>query len=427
LSFIRRALTSPQKRSTLYPEADPWTIPPPGSVGQLSPSGVLVNDENVMGLPVVWACTRILSGSVSTLDLKVFTLEDGVRREVLPQPSIIASPFLQATLLEGLDQIMISLIFRGNAYAVITARDAAMRPTQLFILHPDSVRVKRDSVGNIVYTVNRHDLDPADIVHIKNMVAPGSLQGLACLDHMRTAFGAGLAAEEYASRFYNQGALLSGFISVPDGMEEDDARRTNEMFKSRHTGLGNAHNPAILTGGATWETISVTPEQAQFLQTRQYSDSTIATMMGVPPHLLGMVDKTTSWGTGIEIQGRAFVDYTLRNYLTRIERALSELLPATTWVEFDTDSLTRADTATRYANYALGMMNGFLNADEVRAEEGKSPIPNGLGATFRVLSTLSPIAEVDTDTDDSQLPAVDPDSPGAGAAVPVSESPPHAA
>lgn len=402
-----------EARSLMYPESDPFSIPPPGSVGNLSGSGVLINDHNALGIVTVLAACRILADAVSGLSLKVFTASGTIRQEVLTPPAIAAEPFTQANRIEGFEQWMMSLLLRGNAYAVITARDANLRAAQMFVVHPDSMDVKRNDAGAICYTVNGIPVPTTDVVHIKHLIQPGHLLGVSVIENARNAFGLTLAAEEYGSMFFRNGASMSGVIEVPEGLDETDARRMKEDFVAKHSGLRNAHLPAVLTGGAQWKSISITPDDAQFIAVRQYQDSQIATLFGIPPHLLGMVDRTTSWGTGIEIQGRAFVDYTLRPYLARFEHVISTLLPPGMWAEFDTDQLTRADTATRFANYTKSLQGGWACVDEIRRNENLPPLPNGTGQVFRNLSTLVPSDSQAPDDDD--LPLIDPEDPGAGA------------
>lgn len=387
MTILRRARAGRQQRSGMGGVPIPSNL----QMGYSSTTGVMVNDDVALSLPVFFRCIAILSSSVATLPLKAYQNVDGVKVPLAVQPPIITDPFVGSTVIEGLDQLMISLLLRGNSYCAATQYDAMQRPERLLILPPDMVRVQRDATGRTVYIVNGESYDTSVIIHTKNMVPPGQLQGLSLVKVQKSLLGLGAAGDQLASAFFANGATQTGFISVPEAMESEDARELNEEFKARHTGLSNAWNPGVLTGGATWVQTSIDPEDAQFLQSRQFSDSRLATLCGVPPHLLGMVDKTTSWGTGIEVQGRAFVDYTLRNYLTRIEAMFTAMLPANQWAEFDTDQLTRADTATRYANYAVGTINGWLNIDDVHASEGLAPLPDGLGQKYYHLATLTEI------------------------------------
>jgi HK97 family phage portal protein len=154
-----------------------------------------------------------------------------------------------------------------------------------------------------------------------------------------------------------------------------------DMFRKQHSGLNNSHSLGILTGGASWQSITVTPEQAQFLETRKFQKTEIANFFRVPPYMLDPT-VTSSWGSGIEEQNRWFVDQTLGPWLIRLERALSTLLPAGQFLKFNTDARLRSNTKNRYDAYAVAVTNGFMSRDEARALEDLEPLPNGQGGTF---------------------------------------------
>jgi hypothetical protein len=148
-----------------------------------------------------------------------------------------------------------------------------------------------------------------------------------------------------------------------------------------HRGIGNARLPAVLTGGASWQQITMTMDDAQFLATRQFQQLDIAAFFRVPIHRLGVVDRTTSLA-GLEQLETSYLTGTLRPYLERIESYLSRQLPANLICKFDLSGRLRGDTSQRYAAYVQGWQTGFLNQDEIRAMEDLPPMPNGLGQTY---------------------------------------------
>jgi HK97 family phage portal protein len=135
----------------------------------------------------------------------------------------------------------------------------------------------------------------------------------------------------------------------------------------------------MLSGGATIKELAVTPEQAQFLEARKFQVAEVARLFRVPPHMIGDVERSTSWGTGIEQQGIGFTTYTLGSWTTRIERAFSVLLPSPQYVKFNLAALLRADTLTRYQAYEHARNAGLFNIDEIRELEEKPPLPDGKG------------------------------------------------
>jgi HK97 family phage portal protein len=364
----------------------------------------------------MFAGVRIIADAVSTTPIRATTVNpDGTRKPVVPSPDVVTSPFMAFSLQEGISQIVSSLILRGNAYLFVTAWDPrTFKPSTLRILHPDQVQVSWDTNGYRAYKVNGQDVPATSMIHLTGFMLANALKGASIIEYCRNALGIGIALEDVAGQFFQNGIMASGIISVESPLTDDQSRQAAEMFTSRHAGSGKSFKPIVLGGGAKFQPISLTLEDAQFLQSRQWSESQIATLLGIPPHLLGILDKTTSWGTGIEVQGRAFVDYSLRSFYVRLSSMFTSFLPDGMFADFVTDVITRADTATRFDNYmkALGANNGigFMCVDEVRALEGLPPLPDGTGQIFYAAATSLPAGTTPatTDTTAANIPALDP-------------------
>ncbi|WP_370217921.1 phage portal protein [Kitasatospora sp. GAS1066B] len=383
MSLLRRAARALPARRFFAPSGagDPWSIPSNGTLAAYGSAGVPVTEDTAMQLLAVSACVRIISGAIANLPLYAVRQEGDIYVRAKP-PLIVADPFggqndiAGLTRRAGLRQMMVSLLLRGNAYAMVTGWDARMRPQRLMPLHPDMVRVTRDG-GRRVYEVNRQPVMPGSMLHITGMSLPGTDTGLSVISYARNAIGLGLAAEEFGSRFFGTGAHLSGVIEVPGDLDQERARMLKESFTAKHGGISNSHAIGVLSGGAKWAPISVSPEDAQFLGTRAAQNLDIAMTFGVPPHMLGQVDRTTSWGTGIEQQSLGFVRYTLADWFGPLEDAWSAMLPAPQLAQFDVDSLLRTDTAGRFAVYTQARTAGLMTRNEIRARENLPPVPGG--------------------------------------------------
>ncbi|MET8627941.1 phage portal protein [Kitasatospora sp. NPDC004669] len=388
MSLLRRAARGVRERRFFVPSGggDPWTIPTNGSLAAYTAAGVPVTEETAMQLIAVYACVRIISTALSGLPLDAVRMQGEVRRPLDPPPLIVSDPFggtnslARLTRRVGIQQMAVSCLLRGNAYAVVLQRDRYYRPTMLQVLHPDRVDVALDATGRRQYTVNRTPVDAEDIVHIAAMAPPESPKGVSVIQAARQSIGLGLAAEEFGSRFFGSGAHMSGIVQVPGDLDRERARQLKDSFQASHGGLSNAHTVGVLTGGAEWKPISVTPEDAQFLGTRAAQNLDIAMLFGIPPHMLGQVDRTTSWGTGIEQQSLGFLKYTLASWIGLFEDAWSAMLPAPQVAKFNVEGLLRTDTAGRFAVYMMARNAGLLTIDEIRAKEDLAPLPDGAGA-----------------------------------------------
>lgn len=384
MSLIRRAATVHTRDVT--GAGDPWAIPSNGSLSKYSSAGVPVDEDSIMSLSAVTRSVDLISTSIAGLPFDAVTTKGRLRIPIEPAPLILADPFGGANILsgygltpfEGLGQILVSLLLRGNAYINVVHRDYTGQPDLLQVLNPDAVQCDLDKkTGQRVYKVNRNPFPTENMLHIRGLTLPGQPVGLSVLSYARRTMGLAIAAEEFGALFFGAGSHLSGVIEIEGDMTPDAARVIKENFESKHAGMRHAHELGVLTGGAQFKPISITPEEAQFLATRSMQTSDIAMMFGVPPHLLGMVDKTTSWGKGIEEQDLAFLQYTLMRWIKPLEDAFSILLPAPQKARFNVDAFARADTFGRYQAYLLARNASILTSNEIRALENYGPIDGG--------------------------------------------------
>jgi HK97 family phage portal protein len=273
---------------------------------------------------------------------------------------------------------MVSLLLRGNAYAAVVASDRFGRPTMLQVLSPDAVQVDVDqNTARRVYKVNNNPFPSSKMLHIVGMSLPGHPQGLSVISYAARTIGLGLAAEEFGSMFFGNGAHLSGVIEIPGDIEKDKARRVKENFEASHSGMRHAHAVGVLSGGAKFAPVSVSPEDAQFLGTRAAQTTDIAMLFGIPPHMLGQVDRTTSWGKGIEEQTLGFLKFTLSGWVNRFEDAWSTMLQQPWQARFNLDGLLRPDSAARYTAYQAARNASIMTPNEIRALENLPPIEGG--------------------------------------------------
>lgn len=387
MSLIRRAAGAIAGRGAgVYGGGsdDPYSIPPNSSLGYAS-SGIIVNQTTALSFLAVTSCVRLISETLSNMDLQAVRVNTEGLSIVNPNPPpIIANPFggendlSGMTTKAGLAQMCVATLLRGNAYAVVTERDSVRgMPTRLRVLDPSMVDISIDDSGYKVFKVNQKPVNAADMLHVTGMALPGSPIGLSVLDYGRRSIGLATAAEEFGSRFFGRGANMTGIIETEHDMDPLKARLLKETFEARNAGLQNSHAIGVLTGGAKFQKISVTPEDAQFLATRQLQTLEIAMLFGVPPHMLGQVDRTTSWGKGIEEQTLGFVKYTLAAWAQRFEDAWSAMLPNRQRARFDFESLLRPDTAARYTSYQVARNSSILTPNEIRARENMQPVEGG--------------------------------------------------
>ena len=350
-------------------------------LGAKSASGIAVTPKNSMQLSAVFGSVRILTDGVSTLPVE----SDQVGElPWLTQPSM-SDPFLDMS--DVLGQIMVSLLHAGNAF-VATPRNPAGKIIELTVLDPAQVKKIAPERGMVAFEVQGvgRRFTPFEIAHVPGMMLPGALIGIAPLDYARETVGLGLAAQKFGAGFFGNGANPSGLIEVDGPLSDEDAVRLRRRWKQLHSG-SESQGVAVLTKGATFKQLTVSPEQAQFLATRQFQVPDIARFFGVPPHLLQDASGSTSWGSGLAEQTQNYVTHSLRPWVERVESFLTRLVrsdvPAAGRVSLSLDHLLRGDFNSRVANAVSAVGAGILTVDEGRqiVDPRLAPLGPGFGGT----------------------------------------------
>lgn len=381
-------------------------------------SGKSVNSHNALGLSAVYFCSGLIADSISSLPADCFRPNGKSGSKPVKKPDWLIKPNPQMYPQDFWHRVITSMVMEGNGYIFVVRNPDNGKVDSLWPIHPHRVSILHGGPnGRNIYLVNGTPVPDGDMIHIPAYTVAGQLKGLSVIEVARQAIGLGMTAEEFGARFFSQGTTMAGVISTPAALKPEEATRLKADFSKRNSGTKNSHAVGVLTGGAQWTNISVTPEQAQFLETRSYTKVDIALFFRVPPY---MVDPTvaSSWGKGIEEQNWSFVQNTLQPWITRIEQAISLfLLSGTTEMRFNLNARLRAKTTERMDSYAKGLQNGWYCVDDVRALEDMEPLPDGLGQKFFRMANLielgaEPVAPPLTANPDPADDALDPADTG---------------
>lgn len=312
---------------------DPAAIPPPGAAAFGSAAGVLVNERTVLSLMAVSSCLRVLGDAASGLEPRVYR-QRGKRRsnqdpEVDP-PQVTADPYADIERFDGDFRGVASLGLNGNIYKHVVDRDDRGNPLTVEILNPSMVKVEMvDGVKTYKLGAIGKELPANDVVQTPWIALASGLVGLNPIELGASAFGIGLAAHEYAGRYYRQGMHPSGILSVEKPLRPGDADRIRDEVATKHGGLAQAFTPIVLDSAAKWQQISITPETAQLLQSRTFTRAEIAGFYGVPPHLIGdTADNGGPWGKGLQEMVMGFALFSLSGYTRRLDASDTALLAA---------------------------------------------------------------------------------------------------
>lgn len=312
------------------------------------------------------------------MPLRQYTGPRHAPTEVDPSP-IIADPFAELDQMDWQSQGLMSILLRGNGYGQVIEFDRRGLPAQVKPVHPDDAKVSRLATGEIEYRFFNKPVPVDQVFHVRSRSLPGSLVGVSPIEFVRRSFAIGIATDAYAAAFFANSASPGGVIQLPPEavLDNDQKLALARQWQTMHQGPGKAYMPAVLTGGAEWKQVTLTPEDSQFIQTHGLTFANASAIYRVPPHMIGATDKSTSWGTGIEQQELGFVRNTLLWWARRLERSLDTLLPPGNFVRFDFSERLRGDTLQRMQAYNIGRNMGIWSANDIRIKEGEPAIEGG--------------------------------------------------
>ena len=355
-----------------------------------SAAGKRVNERSAMQMTAVYSCVRILAEAVAGLPLHLYRYkEDGGKEKALDHPLYLLlhdEPNPEMSSFVFRETLMTHLLLWGNAYAQII-RNGRGEVMALYPLMPDRMAVDRDDKGQLYYeyTTSADDapiskgsivrLKPSDVLHIPGLGFDG-LVGYSPIAMAKNAIGLAIATEEYGSKFFANGAQPSGVLEHPGTIK--DPQRVRDSWMSQFGGSANSNKIAVLEEGLKYTPISISPEQAQFLETRKFQINEIARIFRVPPHMVGDLEKSSF--SNIEQQSLEFVKYTLEPWLVRWEQSIQRILFSADekkryFVRFNVEGLLRGDYASRMNGYAVGRQNGWMSANDIRELENLDRIP----------------------------------------------------
>ena len=366
-----------------------------------SASGKQVNERTSMQMTAVYSCVRILSEAVASLPLNVFRYTgNGGKEKAFDHPLyrlLHDEPNPEMSSFIFRETLMTHLLLWGNAYAQII-RNGKGEVIALYPLMPDRMTVDRDGNGRLYYKYRKSNDDaptmesgvvnlaPSDVLHVPGLGFDG-LVGYSPIAMAKNAIGLAIAAEEYGSKFYANGAAPSGVLEHPGTLK--DPARVRDSWNSTFGGSSNSHKVAVLEEGMKYTPISISPNEAQFLETRKFQINEIARIFRVPPHMVGDLEKSSF--SNIEQQSLEFVKYTLDPWVVRWEQALyrtllSEEEKKTLFFKFNVEGLLRGDYASRMNGYATARQNGWMSANDIRELEDLDRIPAELGGDLYLVN-----------------------------------------
>lgn len=349
--------------------------------------GVTVSESTALTLSAVFRAVSLISGSIASLPLRTLEeSEDGTKQRV---PSFLDFPGGRDRLtpFEFKELVLVHLLLHGNAYLQHIYNGAGAL-TALHPIHPSQVTPEWDESrpGGKVFKVRTNsngqnqtlEFDASSMTQIMGVSLDG-LTGLSPIAAARLSLGTSLSGDKAANRMFRNGAMVSGLVTPGDGedLTEPEALTVKESINRNILGAENAGDIAVINRKLNFQQWQMSAEDAQFLQSRTFQVDEVGRWFGLPPHLLGLTEKSTSWGQGIAEQNRGLSRYTLTPWTERINERLTRLLPPARTAEFDYSAFVKPSPEDEIKLLIDQVNSGLLTLNEARKIRNMPPVTGG--------------------------------------------------
>lgn len=367
-------------------------------------TGKAVTDTTAMQVTTVWACVRLLAETMGAMPSAIYRAEksgNATKTDDHPLHEVLVEqPNSDMNGLEHREARTANLALRGNQYAMIERRGSG-DVISLYPVPASVMKKKRDQSTNweTRYGVTDRGKEewypPEKIWHTKGFSFNG-LEGLSPIGYAREAMGLALAGEEFNARLFGQGLVPSAMVSIPQWLTDEQRKIANAKLLEMHTGVQNFNKPMLLEGGMKVESGLMTPDDAQFLQLRQFTVVELCRLFGVKPHMVAALERATD--NNIERLSLEFVMYTMLPYIRRDEVGARKLFkPADRgkfFYRYNFEGLLRADSVARAQLYSILLQNGIFSRNEVRALENRNTADDAAMDQYTVQSNMAMIDQL---------------------------------
>ena len=340
--------------------------------GAKSSAGVAVTEQRVLGLPAYYRALIVTAGSLASLPVKTYKVGT---RERIARRTVLDDPNPRQTSIEWRTTTFLHMFAWGNAFSR-KVRDGSGLIRQVWPIHPSAVRIETvdptpsDPAGKL-FLITRRDgsedrLTSFEVMHLPYVSMDG-VEGVRPMVAFRQSLGLAIAGDDATASFFGNGSRLSGILKTSASLEESAASRLKARWRELTSGVAHTGDIGVLDNGAEFQQVSVPPVDAQLLESRKFTIAEIARMVGTPPHVIGDVSGSTSWGTGIEQQVLGWVKFTLQLPIAAAEARWSkELLASTEYAEHSLEGLLRGDSKARAEFYRVMSGISAMSPAQVR-------------------------------------------------------------
>jgi HK97 family phage portal protein len=325
-------------------------------------------------LLTVYGCVTRIANVMATMPVDHMTRTGGEQAKILPRAAWLDQPNPLISWESFIAQVMWSWLIDGNVF-LIPIRNTFGRVVELYIIDPNRVKFQQLPGRPLVILIDGRPYTD-ELLHLPAFTRPGEVRGINPIENARVALSLGLAAQQYGAGFFDNSGVPAVVIKSKAPLNEDQKKELRNNWNRSHQ--GKAGGVGIISGeGVDLQQLTISPEQAQFLETRRFSAAEIAAnLFHVPPDMVGSaIDGSSLTYQNLESRWTDFIRSACQPWMTRFEKAVSfNLLPRPQYIKFVPDVYLRADTETRYRTHGIGITHRFLTDDEAREKEDLPPL-----------------------------------------------------
>jgi HK97 family phage portal protein len=352
------------------------------------------NVDEALRDAAVWKCTDLIASMASIMEPHGYRGPDigiGAANRIADPPDILDQPAASSDIMDWMYQGMISTLLRGNIYGEILSRGAFGRPTQIELQHPDKVKVRENTKGQIEWYFGAREMDPRDVWHAPSYRMSGIPVGMSPIGYQQETLRGKKSAQRFGTQWFDGGGHPTGVItnSTQKLVEQGDADTIKKRFMSAMYGK---REPVVMGGGWEYKQIQIAPEESQFLETMKWGGSQICGIYRVPPELVAEASEGTSITyANVESRGQDFLTFTMMRWVRRWERWLNALTSPGTYVKLDTSVLLRTDALTRWRINHMKVGAEIVAPSEIRTEEDYAPLTPEQAEEIANLRPINPV------------------------------------
>jgi HK97 family phage portal protein len=338
-------------------------------------AGVAANYADMLTIPAVWKSIQLTAGIVSVMPIDAYRDRDDSRTEVRPTPKLLVEPSAFLPLEDWIFQAIESMIMHGDVIGRIVQRDGRMSPTQIELVDPAAVTIKRRPDGDYDFYFDRVLIPRDEVWHVPGRPRLGTPFGFGLIEFMAQTAGVALAARKYEAQWFGDGAHPTSILRPAT----DPGPAGAQLLKDRLLGImrGN-REPLVLPPGTDLQSLQTNPVEAALLEAMRANANDIAHFFGVPPELVGGTSGDSMTYSNVEARVLDLLAFAVQYWMTKLEKALSRSLwPKPLYVKFNEGAITRTDLRTKVETLVAEVRGGLRTPNEGRRLLDLPALPGG--------------------------------------------------